>query len=194
MIKSIIDWFLNLSNTDRISAVALIVAIYGAIVSTIVYNKEKLKIKLIYLNKNYLSRSINDYKSDNIGVQRFTYAEELYSLAIYVRISNNSRTNTTINSFILNKKYICDSSSSELSLYPISFKRESNDLVMEKFTHLKACKPLISLGPYQTIEGYIIFDKLIDIPSKIEITVNSVQSSKSFDLEININDCTQIVE
>ena len=40
-------WFISLNATDKIALFALVVALYGAILSTILYNKEKFNLKFI---------------------------------------------------------------------------------------------------------------------------------------------------
>ena len=191
-IKGIFDFIITLSTTDIVAILALIVATYGAILSTVIYTKEKLKITLSYLDKNYLSLSKNELTRDSHGFSYFTYSENRYCLAIYVRICNNSKSNTTINSFILNDKYVFDSSSPNYACYPVGFKRKSDEVLSKKYTNLIICKPLISLAPFETKEGYIVFDDIANIPSKINIKINAVQKSKSYKLKLVLNDCTKI--
>ncbi len=40
------DWFISLNATDKIALFALIVALYGAILFTVLYNKEKFNFKI----------------------------------------------------------------------------------------------------------------------------------------------------
>ena len=47
-------WFISLNATDKIALFALVVALYGAILSTILYNKEKFNLKFINLGINCL--------------------------------------------------------------------------------------------------------------------------------------------
>lgn len=177
--------------TNIISLLALIVAFYGAILSTILFFKEKLNLKLYYLNSNYFFFSKKDEVFCEDGYMVDRYYKNLYSLAIKVRISNNSKTSTTINEFLLNKSFKLELSSNPDSLIPTSFSKCGNYLTYETYEKVNLLKPLISLKPYGSLEGFLIFENINKIPSKIKISINTVQKNKSFNLKLNINDCSK---
>lgn len=179
--------------TDIIALIALIVAFYGAILSTILYCKELLHIKLICLDNNYLSYSPKEpVYDDEGGYSWWSYNENLYSLAIHVQIRNNSKTNTTINSFILNDKYTIDSSSSAYRQFPTGFYKEKLRIIDNVSESINALVPLLPLNPYETIEGYLVFDNVAELPSSLKLTVDTVQKSKNFKLKTSIIDCRKI--
>lgn len=177
--------------TNILSLFALIVAIYGAILSTILFLKEKLNLKFDYLNSNYFFFSkINEiFCEDGFWVK--TYCKNQFSLAIKIRISNNSKNATTINEFILNNSIKINSSSNSDDLIPTSFSKYGENLTYETYENVNLLKPLITLKPYESIGGYLLFENISKIPSKLKIKVNTVQKTQSFKLKININDCSK---
>lgn len=193
MINDLTNWFLNLSTTDCISLLAFIVALYGAILSTIVYNKEKLKINLTYLNKNFFSYQKERNHAKNSYYYDWIFKKDLYTLAIYVRISNNSKTNTTINNFILNNKYCLDSSYNADYRFYTKFIEDNGKIYSNNFITLdKVLTPLISINPFESIEGFLIFENIKEIPSKFTIKINTVQKSKTYTLKIELQKYFQI--
>lgn len=186
------EWIINLSDTDKIALIALIIATYGAILSTILAINERFQIKLFYLGKSYITLSRKTSSLNDHGEYHDTYYKSLYTLAILVRITNNSKNPTTINDFTLNNKHIFNSfTDKEHSMIATSFKYFRNYLTTNNalFLEKDLLQPLIELQPLSTQEGYIIFDNLTDIPNKFKITVNCVQKKKNFELQIsNLND------
>lgn len=102
-------WFISLNATDKIALFALVVALYGAILSTILYNKEKFNLKFINLGINFVTLSPNDVISNDFEEEFVTYSKNLYTIALLVRINNCSKNPITITDFILNKKHIYNS-------------------------------------------------------------------------------------
>lgn len=192
MVNDFINWFINLSTTDFIALLAFIVALYGAVLSTIIFHKEKLKLKLEYLDKNYFSLSRKELTKDNHGFQYWTYSENSYSLAILVRISNNSKSNTTINSFVLNNKYVLNSSSKPQNYFSVKFKKENSEITEKSFEILNVLQPLITLSPFEAVEGYLIFDNISEIPTKFKMQINAIQRIKNYTLNFKLNDHTKI--
>lgn len=96
-------WFISLNATDKIALFALVVALYGAILSTILYNKEKFNLKFINLGINFVTLSPNDVISNDFEEEFVTYSKNLYTIALLVRINNCSKNPITITDFILNK-------------------------------------------------------------------------------------------
>lgn len=178
--------------TDIIALIALIVAFYGAVLSSFLYYKELLHIKLICLDKNYFSFSKKNQVCDKEGFCYWCYNEKLYSLAIHVQIRNNSKINTTINSFILNNKYIIDSSSNIDSRFSTGFYKENTYIFDNSIKNIKPLIPLISLNSYETIEGYLVFNNVTELPSILKLTVDTVQKNKNFKLKTTIIDCRKI--
>lgn len=178
--------------TNIIALIALFVAFYGAVLSTILYRRELLHIKLICLDNNYLSFAKKEQVCDTEGCLYWSYNENLYSLAIHIQIRNNSKTNTTINTFTLNDKYTIDSSSDLDSKFPTGFYRENLYIFDNSLEPINALVPLLSLNSYETIEGYLVFNNITEFPSCLKITVDTVQKSKNFKLETTIIDCRKI--
>lgn len=179
--------------TDIIALIALFVAFYGALLSTILYRKELLHIKLICLDNNYFSYAKKEQVCDNEGCYCWwSYDENLYSLAIHIQIRNNSKTNTTINSFILNDKYTIDSSSNSDRQFPTGFYKENLHIFDNALESINPLVPLLYLNPYETIDGYLVFNNVTEFPSCLKITVDTVQKSKNFKLKPKINDCRKV--
>lgn len=187
-----LEWIIELNNTDKIALVALVIAIYGAVLSTILAINECFQIKLFYLHKCHITLSKKTNSLNDHGEYHDTYCKSSYTIAILVRITNNSKNPTTINDFILNDKYLFNSlTDKEHSVIATGFKYFRNYLTSNNviFLEKKLLQPLIELQPLTTQEGYIIFSGLTDIPNKLKITINCVQKKKSFKLKLsNIND------
>lgn len=180
--------------TNLISFLAFIVALYSAILSTILFFKEKLNLKLIYLDKNYFFFSKKDECISNHGYLFNRYYKDSYSIAIKVRILNNSKLPTTINEFILNGTIHIDNSSMIDKIVPTSFSYCDDYVTYESAEEVDILQPLITLNPYDSIEGYLIFNNIKLIPSKIKISINAVQKEKSFKLNLKLNDCTKLIK
>ncbi len=184
------DWFFTLNSADKIALFALIVASYGAILSTILYRKEKLKLKFINLGVNFVTLSPGDVTVNNMGVQCVTFNENLYTVVLLVRINNCSKSPVTITDLILNKKYMFNSfSSKDFTHIPTSFKRFYDFLISNDSKYIKdrIIQPLIKLEPLSTCEGFIIFSNLDEIPKKFKIIINTVQKSKTFKFNFTID-------
>lgn len=183
-----------METSDIIALFAFFVSLYGAILSTILAINEKFKLKLIYLNENFLTLSLDNKLVNNHGEYLGTYSKNLYTIAIKVRISNKSKSPTTINEFILNNKYKMDNSFNiNNSLIPTSFENFETAILPHNSMPLeqKLIKPLIKIQPLSSIEGYIIFSQLDEIPKHFNIKINAVQKSKTFHLKFDIlNDYT----
>lgn len=178
-----LDCFFSLNIADKIALFALVVALYGAILSTILYRKETLKINFIYLGVNFLTLSSTGTTSDNVGIHYITYDKNLYTVAILVRINNRSKNSVTITDFMLNNKYMFNSfSSREFTYIPTSFKTINNFLVPNSYKNLEShiIQPIIKIEPLSTCEGFILFSNIDKIPKKFKITINTVQKAKTF--------------
>lgn len=182
-----------MSITDIIALIALIIAFYSAVLSTILYFKELLHIKIVSLANNYFSFCKKEQLFDNEGCPFWCYDENSYSLAINIRICNNSKTNTTINSFILNNKYTINSSSNIDNQFPINFYKKDTYIFTNSSENINSLIPLISLSSYETIEGYLVFNNIKELPTSLKLTVNTVQKSKNFKLKTSIIDCRKIL-
>lgn len=176
--------------SDVIALLAFLLSIYGAVVSTLLVLEECLNLNLKFLNTCYLTLSYNE-QQNNHGEYIKGYDKEKYTIAIYVRIINKSKSPTTINEFTLNNKYFLNSSFDwSNSLIPTSFKdcgtilTHQHAIILEK----KTLKPLIELKPLSTTEGYLIFCQLDKVPKKFNIKLDAVQKSKTFHLKCNITD------
>ena len=75
-------WFISLNATDKIALFALVVALYGAILSTILYNEEKFNLKFINLGINFVTLSPNDVISNDFEEEFVTYSKNLYTIAL----------------------------------------------------------------------------------------------------------------
>ncbi len=177
-----------MSATDIIALLALIVATYGAILSTYTAINEFFRLKLTYLNKHYFTLTQSNHYLNECGEYIDTFEKDSYSLYVLVRLVNKSKNPTTINEIVLNDKYIIDSASDICSFVPISFKFQENCIVScdTKRLDFDAIKPLLELKPLSTFEGYLIFNNIKEIPSTFKIKVNAIQKSKTFNLDFKI--------
>lgn len=189
-----INWFMSLSIENVIALLAFLVALYSAILSTILYRKGILKLKLFYLDESYLtfSYSPKSIHKDKFGVQYKGYNSNKYTLAIFVRVINKSKYPTTICDFILNNKYFFNSSTNvEKSLIPKSFTIKDNILVANSYATVEKSflniQPLCELKPLSATEGCLIFTDLTTVPKKFKIKVRAVQKDKVFNLKFNIS-------
>lgn len=108
-----IELFFSLSNTDKIALLALIVATYAAVLSTIIFLKERFNISLRLLNLNYLSFFHEDTNIDlaKMNLEYYKSDKHTFNLFIKLRLFNNSKNPCTISEFVLNSKYKIDSQS-----------------------------------------------------------------------------------
>lgn len=190
MLDYCINWFFALTTQDKISLFALIVASYGAILSTSLYIKERLKLKMQYLN-SCITLSSNNAINDH-GEEEFLYDENLNTIVIFVRLMNVSKIPTTIYNFRLNNKYNFDSCFDiEKSLIATSFHKSNNMLTdsscLSYTTECKKLKPLLELPPLSIVEGCLIFNNVKDVPRKFKIKVFATQKSKSFKFKFTFN-------
>ncbi len=175
--------------SDLIALLAFFLGIYGAVLSTTLALKENLKLKLEYLDSSYLTLSTNKEIINVYGEHLEKYNRNSFTIAILVRITNISKVPTTINEFILNNKYKFNSSfDMKYSLIPTSFKNYGSILIGNcvKPLEYKTITPLLQLNPLSSIEGYLIFSQLENIPSKFDITINAVPKSKTYHLKFDI--------
>lgn len=190
MLDYCINWFLALTTQDKLSLLALLIASYGAILSTVLYIKEHLEIKMQYIN-SCVTLSPTASKNDH-GEEYFIYNKELNTIVIFVRLMNVSKSPTTIYNFCLNNKYNFNSSFDiENSLIPNSFHNSDNVLTASSYNvytnDCKKMKPLLELPPLAIVEGCLIFDNVKDIPDKFKIKVFATQKNKSFKFKFNFN-------
>lgn len=176
--------------TDIIALFALIISIYGAILSTYTSINEffRLKLSLIDLSKNFITLSKTDYYQNEYGVISPTFTKNNFCIAILIRITNKSKNPTTINQITLNDKYIINSSCELDFRFPVSFKYNKGQLISTNSQDLKysPIKPLLEIKPLTSYEGYLIFNNVGELPSKFDITINTVQKSKTFHLKFSI--------
>lgn len=183
--------------SDFIALLAFFLSLYGAIVSTSLALSENLNLKLKYLNKCFLTLSLDNKFVDNHGEHLGSYNKNAYTIAIKVRIVNKSKSPTTINEFTLNNEYKMNSSFNiQNSLIPTSFENFGTALIPYSSIPLEkeVIRPLIELKPLSTVEGYIIFTDLDKIPKYFNVKVDAVQKSKTFHLKFNITNDYRNVE
>lgn len=175
--------------SDIIALLALLLSVYGAIISTLLALESNLKLKMNYLNISYLTltKNLEEYIND-YGTYISLFSKDLYTIAIFVRIINKSNSSTTINEFILNNKYKLDSNfDMRYSLIPTSFDFSSKQITAISNIPLEkdVLKPLLKIEPLSAIEGYLIFTNLKEIPSSFRIKVNAIQKTKTFNFKFN---------
>lgn len=112
----------------------------------------------------------------------------MYTIIIPVRIINKSKNPTTINEITLNNTYVLNSSSDFDNFIPTAFSSNGNHIVAydSKLFDYPLIKPLCELKSLDTLEGYLIFNNVRQIPSHFDIKVNAVQKSKTFHLHFTI--------
>lgn len=176
--------------TDIIALLALFVALYSAVLSTYTAINEFFRLKLSILNrdKTFFTFTKSDTYLNEYGEYLGIYKKNLYTLGILVRIVNKSKNPTTINEIVLNDKYKLNSSSSINSIIPTQFEIIDDDLIehASKNFDYPAIKPLHEVKPLDTVEGYLVFNDIEEIPSQFDITINTVQKSKTFHLNLVI--------
>lgn len=177
--------------SDFIAFLAFIVALYGAILSTYTAISElfRLKLSIFDLTKTYITLSKCNQSYGEYGELVHIYSKDLYTLIIPVRIINKSKNITTIHEITLNNSYKLDSSSVFEKFIPTRFNHKGDvitayDSILFDYPLLK---PLLELKPLSTFEGYLVFNNLKKTPSHFDITVSTVQKSKTFHLHFDIS-------
>ena len=193
-----IEIFFSLSNTDKIALLALIVATYAAILSTVIFLKERFNISLKLLNLNYLSFFHEDTNTNlnKINLEFYKSNKNTFNLFIKLRLFNNSKNPCTISEFILNYRYKIDSQSEIYVSHIPAFYLQANDkLYSNTFLSVSPLRqPLIFLNPYETIECFICFQNVKHVNKFSLISVKGNDKSKTFVVKLNIKDCTKIKE
>lgn len=180
-----------MSITDIIALLALFVSLYGAILSTYTAINEffRLKLSIINQDKSFITFTKSDKYLNEYGEYLGIYNKKFYTLGILVRIVNKSKNPTTINEIVLNNKYKLNSSSSINSIIPTQFEIIDGDFIehASKSFDYPIIKPLYEIKPLDTVEGYLVFNNIKEIPSQFDITINTVQKSKTFHLKLVIS-------
>lgn len=197
-ISSLTNWFLNLQVDNKISLIALLIALYGAILSTFLILKEHFNISLKLLYKNYLtffSDSVS-YSVNRTNLSYYKSNTKTYDLFLNVRLFNNSKNLCTISEFVLNLKYKTNSyTNCYNSNVPTHYTIKNDELTADSYNIVSPLLiPLVKLEPYETKEGFLYFQNLKYIPKFILITVKGNDHSKSFISKINVINCTKIVQ
>lgn len=186
---------MNLS--DLLSYTALIVAIYGAILSTYIAITEFFRLKLSYLDKHFFTFA-TDSSINNHGESIRTYDNNNFTFVILVRITNKSKNPTTISEFVLNNNYHLNSFTKIPFFVPTSFRCCNFKTIATSGFHLdntNTLQPLIELKPLSSCEGYLVFNDLSCVPKNVRIKVCATQKSKIFNLKLCIsNDCRNAIE
>lgn len=179
-----------MSNTDFIALLAFFISLYGAILSTYTAITEFFRLKLFAISqeKNFITLTKSNEYLDEYGEYLNVYKKHSYTIGILVRIINKSKNPTTINEIVLNNKYKFNSSSNIDSIIPTKFEYIDNTLIghaSENFEY-PILKPLCEIKSLDTIEGYLIFNDIEEIPTKFNIKISTVQKSKTFHFNLNI--------
>ena len=179
-----------MSNTDFIALLAFFISLYGAILSTYTAMTEFFRLKLLTISqeKNFITLTKSYEYLDEYGEYLNVYKKHSYTIGILVRIINKSKNSTTINEIVLNNKYKFDSSSNVDSIIPTKFEYIDNSLIehASKNFEYPILKPLFEVKSLGTIEGYLIFNDIEEIPTKFNIKISTVQKSKTFHFNLNI--------
>ena len=179
-----------MSITDLIALLAFIVGLYSAILSTCIAINEFFRLKLYIINpsKTYITLTKTNSYLNEYGEYVYSYDKDLYTLIILVRLVNKSKNSTTINDIILNNNYILNSSSKINDFIPINFTYKSNipySCETQAFDY-PIIQPLISLKPLDTLEGYLVFNNVKELPAKFNIKIKTTQRSKTFHFKLKI--------
>lgn len=172
--------------TDTIALLAFLISLYGAVLSTLTAINDFFRLRLSYLGHSYITLSKG---KEYVDVNRFvfqTFNPNSYCLAIHVRLENKSKNPTTINEFVLNNKYVINSYSQEHDFHlPTQFCKRDNQLICYSTLAIEegTIKPLITINPLSTIEGYLFFDNLDCVPKQFNIKVVTVQKAKTFHMK-----------
>lgn len=179
-----------MNTTDIVALLALFISLYGAFLSTYTAISEFFRLNISYLGKSYLTLSESNDFLDDSGAHITAYNPNKYCLAVLVRIENKSKNSTTINEFVLNNKYVLNSYSQSHDIYLTNrFKIHDGFLLANDSIYIgESIKPLIQINPLSTIEGYLFFDNLEEVPIHCNIKVITVQKSKDFSFNISFTD------
>ena len=81
-----------------------------------------------------------------------------------------------------------NSSSSIDGIIPTQFEAIDNSFIehASKNFDYPIIKPLYEVKPLDTVEGYLIFNDIEEIPSQFNVKINTVQKSKTFHLNLVI--------
>lgn len=185
------DWFVALSNSDKIASIAFAVALYSAIISTFLYLKERFNISLKLLNTNYLSyfhKSIN-HSLDAINITFYDTDKKTYDLFIKVRLFNNSKNFCTISEYSLNFTYKTNSSTKHCNAsVPVNYEVFKNKLMSKSFYNVSPLLvPLIKFEPYETKEGFLYFTNIKRKPKFIIINLCGNDCSKKYLFKLNLS-------
>lgn len=176
--------------TDIIALFALFISIYGAALSTYTAINEFFRLKLLVFNpkETYITLTKSSKYLNECGQYIYTFKEHKYTIAILVRIINKSKNLSTINEITLNDKYTINSSNNFDGLIFTNFTKKNNSIIScnDKVLNYPSIKPLLEINPLTSYEGYLVFNNVDELPSKFNITINTVQKSKTFNLKISI--------
>jgi hypothetical protein len=179
-----------MSTTDFIALLAFFISLYGAILSTYTAINEffRLELSIINQDKSFITFTKSDKYLDECGEYLSIYKKNFYTIGILVRIVNKSKNPTTINEIVLNDKYKLNSSSSIDDIIPTQFEAIDNSFIehASKNFDYPIIKPLYEVKPLDTVEGYLIFNDIEEIPSQFNVKINTVQKSKTFHLNLVI--------
>ena len=179
-----------MSTTDFIALLAFFISLYGAILSTYTAINEffRLELSIINQDKSFITFTKSDKNLDEYGEYLSIYKKNFYTIGILVRIVNKSKNPTTINEIVLNDKYKLNSSSSIDDIIPTQFEAIDNSFIehSSKNFDYPIIKPLYDVKPLDTVEGYLIFNDIKEIPSYFNVTIYTVQKSKTFHLNLII--------
>ena len=179
-----------MSTTDFIALLAFFISLYGAILSTYTAINEffRLELSIINQDKSFITFTKSDKYLDECGEYLSIYKKNFYTIGILVRIVNKSKNPTTINEIVLNDKYKLNSSSSIDDIIPTQFEAIDNSFIehASKNFDYPIIKPLYEVKPLDTVEGYLIFNDIEEIPSQFNFKINTVQKSKTFHLNLVI--------
>lgn len=169
-----------------------VIAFSGLCISSFLLFREFANLKIDCTDEAYFSLSRNPnqdylYPGAFIGICS-TYFENKYILYLKIRLSNKSKNNINITDFNLNGIYSYNSSSSNYNnSVPISFCYEQQNgkkviISNEKISlNNDVIKPIIKLEPYESIDGYIVFENIVqDITALNKLTLNIDTSIKKF--------------
>lgn len=176
--------------SDIIALFAFFIALYGAALSTYTAINEffRLNFSVFDLSKTCITLTKTNEYYGEYGELVNTYCKDLYTVIIPVRIINKSKNLTTINEITLNNTYKLNSSSNLDNFIPTQFSCKGNTIIAynSKLFDYPLIKPLYELRPLSTLEGYLVFNNVKETPSYFDITVDTVQKSKTFHLHFNI--------
>ena len=168
-----------------------LIALYAAILSTYIILKERSNLNVSLLKDNYLSFAPCTCLIGDPPATTF-YSNNKYILALHLRISNNSKSSTTINEFVLNNRFFYNSSYDEAEEIDSCFYiDEHKNLFKRDSFPINTIQPLLTLNPYSSIEGYVLFNNVDSVSKKIKLTIRTVQKSKSIKLKVDFYDCTK---